>query len=170
MPTLKQDQNYIETALPELKNYLLSDILYYPLLGKLPRLTIGGLLLTQKRLEAGTGGTHLYPKLAAVKEKWRAAWAKKSARELEARLTLWRNYLNDYRGDPKNYATDYEHEVRWRVIMELLSAEVDQVPAEIAVLDQLLRVKFISGKFIWDENLQSQFPEDDFWFLYGKLR
>ena len=170
MPTLKQDLLFLEKSLPELKNYLLSDILYYPLMGKLPRLTIGGLLLTQRRLEAGNLGTHLDPKLATVKTKWRAAWAKKTARELEARLTLWRNYLNDYRADPENHTADYAHEIRWRVIMELLSAEVDQIPAEIAVLDQLLRTKFIPGKFIWDENLQSQFPEDKFWFLYGKLR
>lgn len=169
MPTPKQDQNYIDIALPELKNYLLSDILYYPLMGNLPRLTIGGLLLAQKRLQAGTLGTHLYSKLATVKIKWRAAWTKKSAREVEARLRLWRNYLNDYRKNPEEYAADYKHEVRLRVMIELLSAEVDQIPAEIAVLDQFLRAKFISGKFVWEETLQSQFPADKFWFLYGNL-
>ncbi len=169
MPTPKIDQNYIETALPELKNYLLSDILFYPLMGQLPRLTIGGLLLAQRRLWAGNLGTHLDPKLATLRDKWRAAWEKKSARELDARLTLWRNYLNDYRADPENYAADYKHEVRWRVIIELLLAEVDQIPAEIIALDELLRVKFIKGKFLWDKNLQSQFAQDKFWFLYGKL-
>ena len=170
MPTPKQDQNYMETVLPELKNYLLSDILFYPLLGQLPRLTIGGLLLTQRRLRAENLGTHLDPKLATLRNKWRAAWGKKSAQELDARITLWRNYLGDYRADPENYAADYKHEVRWRVMLELLANEVDQIPAEIGVLDELLRVKFISGEFIWDENLQSQFSQEEFWFLYGKLR
>ena len=169
MPTPKIDQNYIETALPELKNYLLSDILFYPLMGQLPRLTIGGLLLAQRRLRAGNLGTHLDLKLATLRDKWRAAWEKKSAQEMDARLTLWRNYLSDYRTDPENYATDYRHEVRWRVMLELLAKEVDQIPTEIGVLDELLHVKFIKGKFLWDKNLQNQFAQDKFWFLYGKL-
>lgn len=170
MPTSEQDLLYFQTSLPELKNYLLSDLLFYPLMGNLPRLTVGGLLLVQKRLQAENFGTHPDPKLATVKSKWSAAWTKKSTRELDARLTLWRNYLNDHRADPENYVADYKHEVRWRVIIELLLAEVDQIPAEIMALDEFLRVKFISGEFIWDENLQSQFPQDEFWFLYGELR
>ena len=170
MSTPEQDLKFIETALPELKAYLLSDILYYPMMGNLPRLTLGGLLLAQRRLGAGNLGTHLDPKLASVKERWRAAWAKKSARELDARLTLWRNYLDDYRRDPKSNPGNYAYEVRWRVIIELLVKEVDQIPAEIAVLDQLLRVKFISGKFIWDEDLESEFDQGKFWFLYGQLK
>ena len=120
MPTPKQDQNYIEKSIPELKNYLLSDILFYPM-GQLPRLTIGGLLLTQKRLKAGNLGTHLNPKLATIKRKWYAAWTKKSATELDARLRLWRSYLNDYRNKPEDYAADYKHEVRLRVMLELLA-------------------------------------------------
>ena len=170
MPTPKQDRQFIETALPELKTYLLSDILYYPLMGNLPRLTLGGLLLAQQRLGEEKLGSLLTQKLASVKESWRAAWAKKATQELDARLRLWRNYLNDYRADPKANLDNYAHEVKWRVMIELLSAEVDQIPAEIAVLDDLLRLNFASGEFIWDENLQNQFPQDDFWFLYGKVK
>ncbi len=170
MPTPQTDLLYLQTSLPELKNYLLSDILYYPLDGNLPRLTIGGILISERRLRDEKSATHLIPKLAAVKSAWRVAWMKKSARELEARLRLWRNYLNDYRKNPKEYASDYKHEIHWRVMIELLSAEVEQIPAEIENLDHFLRVKFISGEFIWDENLKKQFPEDKFWFLYGKLK
>ena len=170
MSTPKQDLKFIETALPELKAYLLSDILYYPMMGNLPRLTLGGLLLAQRRLAAGTLGTHLDPKLATVKERWRAMWAKKSEKELKARISLWRNYLDDYRRDRQANPGNYAYEVRWRVIIELLSSEVDQIPAEIAALDQLVRLNFVEGDFIWDENLQSQFPKDEFWFLYGTLK
>lgn len=170
MPTSQENLLYFQTSLPELKNYLLSDILYYPLLGNLPRLTIGGLLLAQKRLKAENLGTQLNPKLATIKSTWYSAWTKKSTRELEARLRLWRNYLNDYQNAPAEYAADYKHEVHLRVMLALLSAEVDQIPAEITILDQLLRTKFISDKFIWDESLKKQFPKDDFWFLYGRLK
>ncbi len=168
MPTLEKDQKYLETALPELKNYLLSDTLYYPM-GQLPRLTIGGLLLAQKRLQAGNHGTHLSPKLDSVKRKWYAAWTKKSAREIESRLMLWRNYLNDYQNKPSEYVADYPNEVRWRVMLELLIAETDEMPPELKALDQLLHAKLRTGKFIWAEHLQKEFPEELFWFLYGKL-
>ena len=170
MPTPQADLLYLQTSLPELKNYLLSDILYYPLDGNLPRLTIGGILLSEHRLRDDKSTTHLIPKLTTVKSAWRVAWTKKSTAELEARLRLWRNYLNDYRKNPEEYAPDYPHEIRWRVMIALLSAEVDKIPAEIAVLDQLLRTKFISGDFVWDENLRTQFPEDEFWFLYGEIK
>mgnify|MGYP006935316197 FL=1 len=168
MPTLEKDQKYLESAIPELKNYLLSDTLYYPM-GQLPRLTIGGLLLAQKRLQAGNRRTHLFPKLDSVKTKWYAAWIKKSAREIESRLTLWRNYLNDYQNKPAEYAADYPSEVRWRVMLELLAAETDETSPELIALDQLLRAKLKKSNFIWDAHLQSEFPEDKFWFLYGKL-
>lgn len=170
MPTPQEDLRYLQASFPALKNYLLSDHLYYPLDGKLPRLTIGGILLSQQRLGDSATAARVNQNLSAFKSSWRAAWIRKSARELKARLRLWRNYLNDYNRNPEEYASDYAHEIRWRVMIELLSAETDKIPAEIAVLDQLLRAKFISGDFIWDENLKSRFLEDEFWFLYGKLR
>ncbi len=170
MPSSQKDLLYLQACLPELKNYLLSDILYYPLDGNLPRLTLGGILLSERRLWDDSAATRVTQNLATVKSSWRAAWTKKSARELEARLRLWRNYLNDYRKNPEEYASDYKHEIRWRVMIELLSAEVDQIPAETAILDQLLRARFVSSDFIWDENLKTQFPEDEFWFLYGEIK
>jgi hypothetical protein len=138
-------------------------------MGQLPRLTIGGLLLAQKRLQAGNRRTHLFPKLDSVKTKWYAAWTKKSAREIESRLALWRNYLNDYQNKPAEYATDYVNEVRWRVMLELLVDEMDEMPPELISLDQLLRTKLKESNFIWDVHLQNEFPENKFWFLYGKL-
>ena len=169
MPTSQEDILYLEKSLPELKNYLLSDLLFYPM-GKLPRLTIGGLLLAQKRLQAENLGTHLNPKLATVKIKWHSAWTKKSTRELESRLRLWQNYLNDYQNAPTEYAADYKHEVRLRVMLVLLADEAEQSPPELTALDQLLRVKLSSSGFMWDETLQSEFDQEKFWFLYGNLQ
>lgn len=169
MPTFEQDQAYLEAALPELKTYLLSDILFYPLTGSLPRLTLGGLLLAQRRLDAGNHAPHLTRQLATVKEKWRAAWMKKAATELEARLTLWRNYLNDVQDKPEEYVPDYPREVRWRVMLALLATEAEQTPPELSALDQLLRVKLRPADFIWNNELQSKFDQKNFWFLYGTL-
>ena len=168
MPTLAEDRRYLEAALAELKNYLLSDVLFYPLTAPMPRLTIGGMLLAQRRLHAQKSASPLDFELDTLRTKWRAAWEKKSAKELDARLTLWRNYLNDYRND-ENQADHYRHEVRWRVMSELLLDEISQGSAELVGLDQLLRAKFQSGEFIWNDTLKREFPQDKFWFLYGKL-
>jgi hypothetical protein len=165
MPTQKEDQKYLQTALPEIKNYLLSDILYYPLTGNLPRLTLGGILLAQRRL-----GIFPDPQFATVKETWRAAWTSKASRELDARLTLWRNYLDDYRQDPATQAQNYPHEVRWRVMIALLIPEAESAPKEIESLDRFLHANFRSGAFLWNKTQQEQFPQDEFWFLYGNLR
>lgn len=107
MPTPEQDLHFLEVAIPELKDYLLSDILFWPLGAKQPRLTIGGLLLAQRRLRAQHLGVQFHPKIAALREKWHAAWERKAAKEVNARLDLWRNYLNDYRSNPESHAINY---------------------------------------------------------------
>lgn len=169
MPTPAEDRKYVETALPELKNYLLSDVLYYPLTAPLPRLTLGGLLLAQQRLHAYEDASPLDLRLDTLRTKWRAAWEKKAAHETESRLTLWGNYLNEHRHN-QELADYYGNEVRLRVMLELLIAEQDNVPDELTALDQLLRSKFRSGEFVWDKPLMNVFSRDDFWFLYGELK
>lgn len=169
MPTPAEDRKYLETALPELQTYLLSDTLFYPLTQPLPRLTLGGLLLAQRRLHAYEDASPLDLRLDTLRAKWRAAWEKKAAQEFETRLTLWRNYLDDCR-EEESLLENYVREVRWRVMLGLLSAELPADSSALNALDQRLRAKFRTGEFIWDEALVSEFSQDDFWFLYGKMK
>ena len=169
MPTPAEDRRYLETALPELQTYLLSDTLFYPLTHPLPRLTVGGLLLAQRRLHAYEDASPLDFRLDTLRTKWRAAWEKKAAQELKTRLTLWHNYLDDCR-EEEALLENYAREVRWRVMLALLAAELPADSSELNALDQRLRAKFRTGGFIWDEALRSEFSQDDFWFLYGKMK
>ena len=169
MPAPAEDRHYLETALPELKTYLLSDTLFYPLTHPLPRLTLGGLLLSQRRLHAYEDVSPLDLRLDMLRSKWRVAWEKKAAQELETRLRLWGNYLNEH-GNNKELGNYYAHEVRLRVMAGLLSVELGHEPDELVALDQLLRAKFCSGEFLWDQALSNEFSRDDFWFLYGRLK
>ncbi|NQU30215.1 MAG: hypothetical protein HQ525_06070 [Anaerolineae bacterium] len=169
MPTPEQDLHFLEVAIPELKDYLLSDILFWPLGAKQPRLTIGGLLLAQRRLRAQHLGVQFHPKIAALREKWHAAWERKAAKEVNARLDLWRNYLNDYRSNPESHAINYRHEVRWRVMLELLLTDISADLIELTTVDELLKGKLVPDKFIWKANLENQFSQDQYWFLYGFL-
>lgn len=169
MPMPPEDRQFLEAALPELQTYLLSDVLFYPLTHSLPRLTLGGLLLAQRRLHAYEDASPLDLRLDTLRDKWRAAWEKKAAQEFETRLTLWRNYLDDCR-EEETLRENYLREVRWRVMLALLVAELPADSSELNALDQQLRTKFQTGGFIWDEALVREFSQDDFWFLYGKMK
>lgn len=178
MTTIEKDKAYLEAGIPELQNYLLSNELYWPVTARgfdLPRLTIGGLLLAKARLEArGERIGALGAQLDAVRSKWRVAWETKAAREFQSRFGLWSNYLKDYRQNPEGHADSYPHEVSYRVMLQLLQNELpaSQPPERegLPQLDSLLRMGFLPGDFIWEPTLQSGFPREEYWFLYGKLK
>ena len=169
MPMPAEDHKYLEIGLETLEAYLLSDEIYYPMTSPLPSLTVGGLLLAQRRLHAYENASPLDFRFDTLRTKWRANWEKKATKELRTRLRLWGNYLNEYRHN-EELADYYANEVRLRVMIGLLVAELDIEPEELIVLDQLLRSQFRGGGFIWDEPLMNVFSRDDFWFLYGELR
>lgn len=169
MSSPTEDRKYLETGIEALQSYLFSDVTYYPMTAPLPSLTIGGLLLAQRRLHAYESASPLDLRLDTLRTKWRANWEKKAAEERKTRFRLWGNYLSEYR-DTKELADYYAHEVRLRVMLGLLTDELDDDPEELIVLDQLLRANFRSGSFVWDEALMNVFSRDDFWFLYGELK
>ncbi len=176
MTSPEKDRAYLEAGIPELEDYLLSNELYWPVTARvydLPRLTIGGLLLAQTRLEARRERIEaLVAQLDAVRSKWRAAWETKAGREFRSRFGLWSNYVADYRHNPEEYADAYPHEVRYRAMLQLLLAELPAPPAEqesLSRLDGVLRASFSPGDFIWEVDLLPGFSREVYWFLYGKL-
>ena len=187
MANVDFDLDYWRVCIEDLKDYLLSDHLFWPLSARpsgsgisFPQLTIGGMLLTRARAFARAGQAEksglipLDQEMGAIRDRWRSAWNRKAGREFTSRLRQWGNYLEDYRGDPENQAGYYAQEVRLRVILQLLQAEgIDLQSGEgdlLQAMDKRLRAKFLSGGFIWKETLSLSFPEENFWYLYGKLR
>ena len=188
MPTLEYDLGYLRVALTMLDDYLLSNDLYWsigtsPPSGKpaYPSLTLGGLLLTQARAHAHPSPGKLIEQIAladeqlnAVRGRWRSAWGRKAARDYHARLNLWRDFLEEYRQNPEANLDRYAYEVRRRVMLGLLDKEADEIPqAEVellAGLDRLLRIVLIPGGFVWQKELASGFPEEPYWYLYGRLK
>jgi hypothetical protein len=174
---IENDKAYLEASIPELGDYLLSKELYWPISARgytLPRLTIGGTLLALARLEArGERVEPLVMQLDGVRSKWRVAWETKAGREVQARMHLWSNYLADYRHSPEAHADAYPHEVRYRVMLHLLLAELPVSPAEqeaLSQLDSVVHAKLSSSDFIWDVDLRAGFPREVYWYLYGKLK
>ena len=173
----EKDRAYLEAGIPDLENYLLSDELYWPISARgydLPRLTIGGILLVQARLEARSERIEsLVVRLDGIRSKWRVAWETKAGRGVQARMRLWGNYLSDYRQNHEGQADAYPHNVRYRVMLHLLLAELPTAPPEqkeLSHLDSLLHVSLIPGDFIWETDLEAGFPREVYWYLYGKLK
>ena len=179
MPSARDaDRRYIEAALPEMQDYLLSDELYWPLGGiqaSQMRLTIGGLLLALRRTEArdAAGAAALGSQVEVLRHRWRAAWEAKARREAQSRLEQWTHFLDDVRQAREANAQDYRGQVRVRVMLALLLADLPPLPAVSASLeglDRLMRAGFVPGEFLWEQALRSAFPQDPFWYLYGRLR
>ena len=177
MNPIEKDKAYLEAGIPELGDYLLSNELYWPISTRgfdLPRLTIGGILLTQARLVAhGERIDSLVAQLDGVRTKWRVAWETKASREVGARMRLWSNYLADYRQNPYQNADAYPHEVRYRVMLHLLLSELpEQSPEQevLAQLDSVLRASLIPSDFTWETEMEAGFPRKVYWYLYGNLK
>jgi hypothetical protein len=187
MPSANYDLGYLKAAVDLLREYLLSDEIYWQLNASAPSgepaypsLTLGGLLIAQARIQARaltsrqqTQYTQLVQKIDLLRTKWRSAWERKSKKEFQARLNLWRDFLDEYRRDPDDNADRYAYEVSRRVMLQLLEKEIDQLPKPESVLlsglDGILSGLLTTGEFIWDEKLASGFPRGEYPYLYGNL-
>ncbi|MFU8773928.1 MAG: hypothetical protein ACNA8H_16100 [Anaerolineales bacterium] len=187
MPSQKYDLAYLKAVVAQLERYLHSKELYFPTGEKpppgeppFPRITPGGLLLTVARLNAwqltptvASEYSSYVDQMEELIKNWRVAWEGKVVRDFSARLNLWKNFLEDHRKNPAANYDRYAYEVRSRVILHLLSKEGAQIPPEkldiIPDLDRILKTVFVSGSFIWEQELSHGFPQGTYWYLYGSI-
>jgi hypothetical protein len=190
MHPIEYNLSLVDLMLDEFGNYILSSEVFWPLSKKrigdwaLPRLTLGGLMLTFDELAAQT--PQMKSKQASYHErmtrtfdrlsqKWRVAIEKKASQELKARMNIWRAYLQDLEEQPR-LIQDYPQEVRTRLmishLLELLKSTPDSEDWIQAInhLDQRIDDFTIPGEFLWDNPLQQVYPKEKFPFLYRKPR
>lgn len=185
MNLFEYNRRYLEAGIDQLENYLLSGDIYRPIGIKAPasespypQLTLGWVLLAYLKAEASldTAAEHaefqrLKTKLEAIQTHWRTAWGNKALAEFQARLRLWRDFLEELRDNPSGNFDRYPYEVNRRVLLELLKQQVAKLPPEdqemLSGLDRILRAVFKENEFIWEKKLQPGFPKSTFWYLYG---
>lgn len=180
MAALEKEAVFLEAALPELKSYLFSKELYWslaPFLGfnqsaDLTTLTAGNLLLSRARLKARPALPKeelLLGNLDEICQRWKAHWFQKIEKEIPARLSLWGNALTEAQEEGFTPAS-YRYQIRLRVMLELLSAELPVIlpiyQKQIPALDQLLKAMTFPGSFVWEPEVMLVFPEQEYWFLY----
>ena len=187
MSSLEYELRFINAGIEQLESYLLSTQLYWPIgisppsgYPPYPPLTIGNLLLADRKAQAlareNAHRNNLQKsenELKTIASQWGLKWENKCVREFQARLTLWGNYLQEYRENPGNNYDRYNYEVSRRVILELLltaHGAITQSNLELlTTLDAVLYELLNKGEFIWENDLAVLFPRADFWFLYGNL-
>ena len=184
----EREIKFLQAGLNSLEKYLLSDELYWPFQistkhgeAPFPALTLSSMLLARARLDAfALEGEDKYARqkiqmeIERLSSRWRVAWERKAIREYHARLKLWGAYLDDYRQSPEDHADRYAYEVGRRVMLELLEVYYQESRAAekdlLASMDSFLHRALIPGVFIWEDSLMDGFPEDIYWYLYGRLR
>lgn len=186
-PTYDYEQRYLKAGIEQLEDYLLSKELFWPLgvsapsgQPPYPQLTLGNLLLSHQRLQALARTPAQQAELAKagqaleqLRSRWRSAWANKARQEFRQRLTMWRDFLEEYRQSPMAHQDRFRYEISRRVTLELLRPEAETLPdAELELLNSLdlaLKALLKPGAFIWPADLAPAFPPDRYWYLYSAL-
>lgn len=191
MQSIEYNLDLFEAMLDEIEEFLLSADILWPLakhskpgLPPYPRLSTGGLLMTQDESLAQAAEMNPDQKVIHTKlqlqwdttlNKWRSAITRKSEREMAMRLNLWRAYLSDLEEGSAPYF-DYRREVRNRVqftrlgTLGLKSGATLKMENTARSLDAQLLSLTISSNFIWDARLREIYPEGTFGFLYRQPR
>ncbi|MCL5429275.1 MAG: hypothetical protein M1347_05680 [Chloroflexi bacterium] len=159
------DLRWLQAAVPQLKDYLLSNEIFWNI-GIDPQLTLGNLLLAETQVKAAGGDRRLLTEIAAQKKEWPSAWQKKAEREFGSRLRQWTQYLAELSEHPSRYAAQYKTEVRVRTLLELLAGEAPGLSSQLAALDSKLKEMTTSGDFVWGKESEKAFPKGKYWFLW----
>lgn len=188
MPSLIFDINYLKAGWETLESYLLSNILFWPIHEssppgerEFPRLTIGNLLISQKRLEIRLLSPQLSRRFRSIRfeimkiqNKWSNAWERKAEDEIKSRIRQWNHYLQELKDHPERHEVFYPNEVTVRLIIDLLLTETDHLNISylevINKMDDFLQEVFVPGRFIWEEDLADGLDKDGFWYLWGVPR
>jgi len=185
---LQWDLDILVTMAAEMEDYLKSDVLYWQMAhGDMPKLTLGGYLLRQYRLR-------LLVALLAEEQKIRLDTAvtqfkealvekvvrteKRAHEELGVRCRQWGTYMNDVKRETALAAVNYETAVENRVAITALIDFLHNPPYQMGsvktdslkMMDSALRNHWAAGDFVWPDEWAAAYPQDKYWWLYGRPR
>jgi hypothetical protein len=182
--SIEQDLTELKAMVEMLVPYIYEDELYGKLRITTARLTPGAMLLRFRRLNAlrdrlsqaeADQLLHLHDQHAKVRTEWGVAYTKKMLREAEVRLRDIQTYLDECRENPHACANAYLPEALRRTIVAELLAELPRsdfensgLKAKLGKVDSGLRGSIQEAPFLWDEVLCPVYPQETFWWLYGR--
>lgn len=185
---LERDLSHLEEMTERLPDYLLADALYMPVGGffrasTMPQLTLGALLLRRRRLSELRSSLKRDQAArldAALRQhdraraEWTLHYEKKLHQEVPSRLKVMRAFFADCSESPRDCASAYPVEaLRRTIVQEIKLAMVEfgydagELAAPVQQTDVALRRLLRAGDFIWSARLESVYPREEFWWLYG---
>jgi hypothetical protein len=175
-----KDLDFLSESASCLEDYLLSDLLYWPVeiknLGQ-QTLSPGNILFSEKVIDlTGLNPTALdklklrTSEIGKIRTKWLYHWKEKASREFDARLREWTHVIDEIELNDDRSLARYKTDARGRVIMHLIvedflnkgSGNIEKINA----VDDRLRKNSSKGPFIWNADREKIFPENQFWYLY----
>ncbi|MFO7679930.1 MAG: hypothetical protein R6X34_07745 [Chloroflexota bacterium] len=181
---LAQDLKILEAMIAQLAAYLASDATYWPMhQDGMPKLTLGGCLMRQERLQLLRRQLILADegRLDKAVENFEAVIGVQVVRfegrahdELHARLREWTSYLRDA-SKASTKREYYANVVDTRIVITALMNKLSQRPyqlntrlaQDIAQIDKHLEGKWQSGEFVLDPVWAEAYPVEKYWWLYG---
>jgi hypothetical protein len=177
---LKESRAMVEALVP----YIYQDVLYGEIGLASARLTPGALLLRLRRLRVLR--SQMNPAQAAsfdqidtqhttIQKEWSVAYSKKLLQEVDSRLRDIHTYINECQEDPRACANAYMPEaLRRTIIQEIAQALLSpdradsNLDSRLKATDDMLRRYVKESSFIWSAILQPAYPQNPYWWLYGR--
>ena len=190
MPAYETNQAFIQAAIGELQDYLLSPELFWTLSVQPPpgsppflQLTLGNVLLAVDGLHAvdeqagparGVETQRLLAAWEAARSRWPAQLERKALRELAVRVRQWKSFVDDVLETQS--AEDYASGVRPRLVAARLLDWLPDQPTttetrtQLAQLDSRLASYLEPGPLVLDGVMAVRYTAGAFPFLYRQPR
>lgn len=182
-----RDLREARLMIENLETYVRGDELYQSVGGffsKMPSLTAGAVLMRLRRLHE----LHTYlddaqrqtlaeiqQTFEGVRDDWRKHYEDKLSREAYSRLNAMQNFFRECRDSLHNCSGMYRPEMLRRTIIEEIIFEMTQLKLadsdlaqQVRATDGKLRGVLRSDSFQWADVLRPAYPENTYWWLYGK--
>ena len=184
-PILLHDLRIMERMAADMAGYLDGDAVQWTIpRANMPRLTIGGYLMRQHRLQALREklGEEERERLEAAMRVFEQAqvervvrFENRSHQELHARLGEWVSYLRNLNSRLQAEMNYYAGVVDTRVVIGCLVDNLSRQPyqletgvkSEVDMLDKNLGNRWEARDFIWETVWEDAYPRETYWWLYG---
>lgn len=183
---LAHDLMIMEEMATNMAAYLDSDVIDWTIpRANMPRLTIGGYLMRQRRLSALRENLSVEDQARldeAIKqfndalEERVVRFEKRAHQELHMRIAEWIGILRDLKRRAAAEENYYAGIVDTRIVIKELLDKLQTPPykvkegiqEELVTIDILLKNRFSEGDYVWDPIWEATYPRDEYWWLYGR--
>ena len=182
---LAQDLRILEAMIAGMTAYLASDATHWPMTGdNMPKLTIGGCLMRQERLQklrsliTFADQARLDKSIDTCSEGLADQVVRFEGRahdELHARLREWTTYLRATTSKMATKRDHYANIVDTRIVITALMNKLSHAPyqlnarlkQDVTKMDTRLKGQWQAGEFVLDSVWEKAYSPVEYWWLYG---